>query len=210
VAPDHHKAAWRERLLAARAAVPAEMRAAEAAALAGWVRSLRGTVCAYWPVGTEPGSASSEPGSVNAGPASMRCGAGAPEMLSALVEAGCRVLLPVVPSGGPGRLDWAVFVDVHAMARGRFALAEPAGPRLGVDAIREADTVLVPALAVDRRGVRLGRGGGYYDRSLTFARAETPLVAVVRDEELVAALPAEPHDVRMHAALTPAGGFHDL
>ena len=180
------KPAWRAHLRAARAAVPPSVRAAEASALSRWVRSLRGTVCAYWPVGTEPGSVA---------------------MLSALVEVGCRVLLPVVPSGGPGPLEWALFSDVDAMAVGRFGLVEPAGRRLGVDAIGQASTVLVPALAVDRRGVRLGRGGGYYDRSLTLTRAGTELVAVVRDEEVVERLPAEPHDVRMTAALTPTGGF---
>ena len=70
--------------------------------------------------------------------------------------------------------------------------------------------VLVPALAVDRRGVRLGRGAGFYDRSLTLARPDTPLIAVVRDDELLDRLPAEPHDVRMTHALTPQKGLVDL
>ena len=45
--------------------------------------------------------------------------------------------------------------------------------------------VLVPALAVDLRGVRLGRGGGWYDRSLPLARSRTALLGLVRDEEVV-------------------------
>ncbi len=77
------------------------------------------------------------------------------------------------------------------------------GPLLGVDAVAGCDVVLVPALAVDRRGVRLGRGGGSYDRALR--RAGGLVVALLHDGELVAALPAEPHDVRVHAVATPGG-----
>ena len=69
-----------------------------------------------------------------------------------------------------------------------------------------ASAVLVPALAVDRRGVRLGRGGGYYDRSLALCRPGTRLIAVVRDDEIVEELPSEAHDVRMTHALTPRQG----
>jgi 5-formyltetrahydrofolate cyclo-ligase len=70
--------------------------------------------------------------------------------------------------------------------------------------------VFVPALAVDRAGVRLGRGAGFYDRTLPLARAATRLVAVVRDDELVDQIPAEPHDVPMTHALTPRRGLVEL
>lgn len=63
--------------------------------------------------------------------------------------------------------------------------------------------VFVPALAIDRRGARLGRGRGFYDRSLPGRDPHARLIAVVRDDELVRELPAEPHDVPMtdaHAA----------
>ena len=73
-----------------------------------------------------------------------------------------------------------------------------------------AAVVLVPALAVDRHGVRLGRGAGFYDRTLSLADPSAALVAVVRDDELVAHLPAEPHDVRMTHALTPGAGLTPL
>ena len=81
--------------------------------------------------------------------------------------------------------------------------ASPAEPWLPADAIATASGGLVPALAVDRDGVRLGRGAGFYDRSLPLADPTARLVAVVRDDELVDRLPAEPHDVRMTHALTP-------
>ena len=180
----YSKRAWRSRLLAARRLVPSAQHAAEATALAAALGSLSGDpVCCYLPVGTEPGS---------------------PAMLDAL--SGRRVLLPVVIGAAP--LDWAVYEG--SLADGPYGLREPTGARLGPTAIAQAELILIPALAVDRHGTRLGRGGGHYDRSLPLINPGTPLVAVVRDDELVAELPAEPHDVRMTAALTPTGGYQPL
>ncbi len=70
--------------------------------------------------------------------------------------------------------------------------------------------VAVPAVAVARNGVRLGRGGGYYDRALAHARAGATVVALVFDDELVDDLPAEPHDRRVTAVVTPSGGWQAL
>lgn len=108
------------------------------------------------------------------------------------------VLLPVTPPE-PGPLDWAWSGE---LAPGPFGLLEPAGPRLGADALAGVSTVLLPALGCSRAGVRLGRGAGYYDRSL---RPGPRLIAVVYDHELVEFLPSEPTDVPVHAALTPSG-----
>lgn len=183
--PDATKPALRRRLLTARRAVPTEVREAEAAALAAVaLPGVPGTVCAYWPVGSEPGS---------------------PTLLDGLLRRGCRVLLPVVDAPGP--LDWAEYIGAGSLRAGPLGLREPTGPRLGCTAIAEAALVLVPALAVDHNGVRLGRGGGHYDRTLPLAVPGTPLVAVVRDDEVLAWLPAEPHDVLVSAALTPGGGL---
>ncbi|MDX6199009.1 MAG: 5-formyltetrahydrofolate cyclo-ligase [Actinomycetota bacterium] len=113
----------------------------------------------------------------------------------------CRdVLLPVVLADGD--LDWAAGPGGERTARG---LVEPTGPRLGVTAIAGCDVVLVPALAVDAAGHRLGRGGGSYDRALRRATGLT--IAVLYDGELVDALPAEPHDVPVRAVVTPASGL---
>ncbi|TDB95060.1 5-formyltetrahydrofolate cyclo-ligase, partial [Micromonospora fluostatini] len=87
---------------------------------------------------------------------------------------------------------------------------EPAGPRLGVTAIAGADLVVVPALAVDRRGLRLGRGGGSYDRALARVPATVPTVALLHDGELVGSLPAQPHDRPVRAVVTPASGVIEL
>lgn len=184
----YSKREWRARLLAARRLVPSAQHAAEGVALAALVKDLAGDpVCCYLPVGTEPGSL---------------------DLVTALAAQGRQVLLPVVV--GPAPLDWARYAGPESLAPGPYGLREPAGPRLGADAIGRASLVLVPALAVDRAGHRLGRGGGHYDRSLPLARSGVPLVAVVRDEELVPDLPAEPHDVPMTAALTPIGGYQQL
>jgi 5-formyltetrahydrofolate cyclo-ligase len=92
----------------------------------------------------------------------------------------------------------------------RWGLLEPPQPWLPQSALAEADLVLLPALAVDRRGVRLGRGRGFYDRSLPARDPQAPLVAMVRDAELVDELPSEPHDVPMTHALTPQRGLITL
>jgi 5-formyltetrahydrofolate cyclo-ligase len=100
-------------------------------------------------------------------------------------------------------LDWAVYDGT--LAPGRRGLPEPVGTRLGVDAIATCDVVLVPALAVDRDGYRLGKGGGSYDRAL--ARATGLTVALVHDGEVVESLPREAHDVPVHAVATLTGGL---
>jgi 5-formyltetrahydrofolate cyclo-ligase len=120
-------------------------------------------------------------------------------MVEALRAHGLRVLLPVVAGEA---LDWAVYDG--RLRVGAFGLREPEGPLLGAAAVGSAALVLVPALAVDHSGVRLGQGGGYYDRALGLCTG--PVVAVVRDEEFVPSLPSEPHDVRVDAVLTPGRG----
>lgn len=184
------KQEWRRRLTAARRARPAEIRATRAAALTVAVGrlavGLSGPVCVYLPVGAEPGS---------------------PAMVDALRDAGHEVLLPVVPAAA-GPLDWARFDGRHAP--GPLGLREPTGPRLGPSAIGRAALVLVPALAADRHGRRLGRGGGYYDRTLPLAAPGTPLVVIIDDEELVDEVPAEPHDQLVTAALLPGAGLTPL
>lgn len=182
---DSEKDSWRKRLVKARAELSSEVRAAEAQALADAVSAVgwpAATVCAYVPVGTEPGSVA---------------------LLDALRAAGRRVLLPIVTGREP--LDWGVYFGADSLVPGPYGLREPSGLRLGRGAVANADAVLIPALAVDRQGVRLGRGAGHYDRSLGAVTA--PRIAIVRDEEYVDRLPAEPHDVLMTAVLTPSGGF---
>jgi 5-formyltetrahydrofolate cyclo-ligase len=112
------------------------------------------------------------------------------------------VLLPVVL---PDRdLDWAV--DDGTRAAGALAgVLEPGGPRLGPAAVADADVVVVPALAVDTGGRRLGQGGGSYDRALARVGAGALVVALLHDEELLDGeqVPVSAHDVPVHAVVTP-------
>jgi 5-formyltetrahydrofolate cyclo-ligase len=183
------KTALREQYLARRAARPAAERAAASAAVAAaLLRGLAGVraFAAYAPEETEPGHG---------------------RLPAAYTQLGARVLLPVVPPEGR-ELAWAV--DTGRLAPGRFGLLEPVGPRLGATAIGTVDIVVVPALGVARDGVRLGRGGGYYDRALRHARPDAVVVALVFDDEFVDELPVEPHDRRVNAVVTPSGGWQAL
>lgn len=192
--PTPSKAELRARILSARRAATAAEHDADAEALTAHLPALVAvgqTVCAYVPVGSEPGSIA---------------------MLDALSALGVRVLLPVArhdPAAVPLPLTWGEY-RFEALVEARYGLLEPAPPWLPADAVATAALVLVPALAVDRTGTRLGRGAGFYDRTLTLADPAARLAAVVRDDELVDRLPAERHDVRMTHALTPRGGLTAL
>lgn len=183
------KATLRAELLAARRAVTEDARRAESGRLCGHLADAVGgarVVAAYVPIGAEPGS---------------------PDLLDTLARLVPTVLLPVTRVGADGDhlpLRWGSY-QPGRLVPGRFGLREPAEPSLPPTALADAQVVLVPALAVDRHGARLGRGGGFYDRSLPLCAAGTRLVAVVRDSEVLETVPAEPHDVRMTHALTPGG-----
>ena len=123
----------------------------------------------------------------------LRTEPGSTELLTGLVARGVRVLVPVLLPDND--LDWTPWPAT--------------GPALGVDAIGEADAVLVPALAVARDGTRLGRGGGSYDRALGRARPGVPMAALLFDGELLDELPREPWDVAVTAAVLP-GSWQDV
>jgi len=178
------KLALRDQLLAARRRIPVLALGAAARATAEHLLATEevrraATVAAYVSVGSEPGT----------GP-----------LLDALLAAGRRVVLPVLLPNDD--LDWAAHTgDLLPARRG---LLEPPGPRLGPDAVATADVVLVPALAVDRTGMRLGKGGGSYDRALARVPVGTFTCALLHEGELVDRVPAAPHDRPVVAAATPA------
>lgn len=85
-----------------------------------------------------------------------------------------------------------------------FGMQEPP-PSAARVAEDEIDLVLVPGLAFDRYGTRLGRGGGYYDAWLARLAPGTPLVGVAHPRLVVARLPTEAHDVTLTHLLLPDG-----
>ena len=187
------KTTLRTRLAAARAGLSEESRAAAARALRDSVLTLpeaemAGTVAAYVSIGDEPGTHG---------------------LLFALWKRGTYVLVPKLLAGGD--LDWASYEGPDSLRPGRYGLLEPVETPRGPAAVRGADLIIVPALAVaSPTGIRLGRGGGSYDRVLSRVDPGILTIAAVYDDELVESLPAEPHDRPVRAVVTPSRGITRL
>lgn len=208
------KTALRRRLRAARTRLDAAEQARRADQLTAVLEShIRPTavVAAYRPMTGEP----------DVGP-----------FLTAHLARGGTVLLPRVVPGPARRLEWIPWTPESAMRRSRqFPLDEPAGEPTALEVPRDVDVMLVPALAVGRDGVRLGQGGGYYDRLLgpgpeaaehgadSAPEGAEPertgpesavgpeRIAVVHPEELLDAgtVPTEAHDLRVTCVVTEQG-----
>jgi 5-formyltetrahydrofolate cyclo-ligase len=181
------KQALRAAVLARRRTLTVQHLARDAEALAEVVLGLLGdtrTVGAYVSVGTEPGT----------GP-----------LLAALDARGVETLLPLLR--GDGDLDWARYTGPAGLAAAPRGLVEPLAPPLGVQAVGRAQLLVVPALAVDRRGYRLGRGGGSYDRVLArLVGRDVRVVALLHEGELLdLPVPREPHDRPVHAVALASG-----
>ncbi|GII81359.1 5-formyltetrahydrofolate cyclo-ligase [Sphaerisporangium rufum] len=180
------KAELRRSIISARAGLPDQSGSASAIRETlldrPWVQ-MAGLVACYWSMGTEPATHG---------------------LVFALWKHGATVLLPVLRPDLD--LDWAVYDGPDSLAPGPRGHLEPVDTRRGVDAIRTAALVIVPALAVDRvTGVRLGRGGGSYDRALARVGPNVPTVALLHEGELVEGVPAEPHDRPVAMAALPSG-----
>ncbi|RFS84581.1 5-formyltetrahydrofolate cyclo-ligase [Actinomadura spongiicola] len=183
------KARLRADLLARRAAMPPEDRAAAGRSIRDALLTvpeveMAGTLAAYVSIGTEPDTRG---------------------LLFALWKRGTYVLLPrLLPDGD---LDWASYEGPDSLVPGPRGCLEPSEPPRGPDAVASADVVLTPAVAVDRTGMRLGRGGGSFDRALARVGPAILTVAPLYETELLPTLPSEPHDQRVRAVVTPSEGF---
>ena len=201
------KAQWRSRLLARRRAVAADVRARAALELLRQAMPLPDLQPPAAP-STRGGGQSPTPGGLRptmAAYVSMGTEIPMRPLLQELMTRGFRVLVPRLGSG----LDvgWSVLDSLTGLrTHGAHRPQEPATPVLGPRALHEAGVMIVPALAVDRHGRRLGRGGGWYDRALPYRRPGAPVIAVCWPWEFVTAdLPVGSHDVPVTAALTPDG-----
>ncbi|MGO4384305.1 5-formyltetrahydrofolate cyclo-ligase [Specibacter sp. RAF43] len=189
------KAEWRARLRAARLLIDDAGRHLAAAGLASaglaWLREMSGgmpatTICAYVSGRAEPPTA---------------------PLLGALAGAGHTVLVPVCEPGH--QLSWTPWTPGVAMARSALApVQEPVGPRYRFAELGAVHGLILPALAIDAAGVRLGQGGGYYDRFLAaVGEGAVPTAGVVYEAEAVPAgeLPHDVLDRRVQYILTPGG-----
>lgn len=191
--PDPAKGTIRSRLLAARRACAPELRArwsaAACEALLGRIGQAR-VVAAYASFGTEPDTT---------------------PLLATLLERGVRVLLPILENDM--NLSWGPYSGPDSLVR----RIPPGGTRpspipepttaLGRDAVLAAEWIVVPALAVSPAGVRMGRGGGSYDRVLagieaSGGAARPRIAALLYPGEMDVDLPVEPHDRPVDMAVT--------
>jgi 5-formyltetrahydrofolate cyclo-ligase len=183
------KTLLRKELLTARATLSDADRKSAGSALRDLMFDLpevgmAGTIAAYLSVGTEPQTSA---------------------LVYGLWKRGSYVLLPLLREDND--LDWASYEGPESLVPGPRGLLEPAEPPRGVAAITSADFVIVPALAVGRDGLRLGRGGGSYDRALARVGPAVPTLALLYEGELLDEVPAGPHDQRVRAVAQPGQGI---
>jgi 5-formyltetrahydrofolate cyclo-ligase len=126
---------------------------------------------------------------------------GTREFIAAAVARGIRVLLPITRADG--LLDWAVAEQEGATAEGLFGMPEPVGELLSPDAVNDVDLLVIPAAAVDRSGMRLGWGRGYFDKTIGSMEKCPPVYAVIFDSELLDEVPSEVHDQPVTGVVTP-------
>ena len=186
---DIDKGTLRRRQVAARTAMPDSIRNESGRLIRDHVLEMpqvtsAGTIAAYYSVGTEPDTR---------------------RLIFALWKRGSYVVLPVLLPDGD--LDWASYEGPESLAPGPRGVLQPVEPVRGTGTVARADVVLVPALAVDVRGRRLGRGGGSYDRALARVGPQVPTIALLYDSELLPSVPAEEHDQAVRAVARPEQGI---
>jgi len=172
----------RRRGLPEQARRQAALAAARNARALPWLRRARHLAC-YWPAD----------GELDPRP-----------LVERLLTPGKVAYLPVVRPDG--RLWFAPWRAGVAWRLNRYGIPEPCGQAVPARAL---DLILLPLVAFDVRGYRLGMGGGYYDRTLAFLRHRLRhrprLVGLAYSWQEVASLPAEPWDVPLDAVVTEAG-----
>ena len=177
------KRALRERLITVRAGLPPAAREAASRAIAERLANLPAwrnarTVALHAPLGAEVDTA---------------------ELVRLAQAAGMRVVWPRISRTGPA-LEFACCAVSELVPGPARALEPPASaPSVPLDAI---DLIVVPGVAFDALGGRLGRGRGHYDATLALLRPGTARVGLCFDEQVVDQVPTEPHDVPLDVVVT--------
>jgi 5-formyltetrahydrofolate cyclo-ligase len=182
----HQKRALRAELRERRRTMTATERESSAAALTSQLESLTRElgvdyVAAYLSRPNEPGTR---------------------DFLAWACDRGIRVILPV--SRDDGLLDWAPYDGSDEM-EDIAGMPSPTTELLSPMAIDNVGLILVPAATVDRTGMRMGWGQGYFDKMLGSMEKCPPVYAVIFDDELVERVPSEVHDKRVDGVVTPSG-----
>lgn len=115
------------------------------------------------------------------------------------------VLLPVLTDGQGSWLPepaWAAYAGPDALREGRSRILEPTGPRLAGDALAGVDLLVVPGLAADGAGNRVGRGGGWYDRARA-AHPDLETWLLLNSDEVLEVVPTDTWDLRVDLLVTP-------
>jgi 5-formyltetrahydrofolate cyclo-ligase len=127
---------------------------------------------------------------------------------TAILRADLRVkgVIVLIPRVAGESLEWCVDDDQFPLMESRWGIVEPTGPAVGSGAapLLASSAIVVPALAIDASGFRLGQGGGFYDRALAeLGSTDRPImVGVIYDDEFIEAVPRETHDIQVDVIVT--------
>ena len=181
---DNEKRALRAEIRERRRITPSAERAKATAAVTEHLKQLAGgihSMAAYLSTPEEPNTR---------------------DFLSWACDNGIKVLIPY--SREDGLLDWAPY-DGKDEGEDVQGMPVPTTNLLGPIAINDVDLIVVPAACVDRSGMRMGWGRGYFDKTLGSMENCPPVYAVIFDHELVDTVPSERHDQRVDGVVTPSG-----
>jgi len=184
------KATLRKAIQFRRDTRPIEQRERDDAARLAIMQSALGarmpdTVAAYLSAGSEPATL---------------------QLVAWLAAHRVRVLLPVLSHPVGGRLErpaWAPYEGPDGLWGGAYGILEPTGDPLPSEQLPEAELIIVPGLAANTQGDRLGRGGGWYDRALVHASQSAPIWVLLNSDEVLDIIPVQEWDRRVDVLVTP-------
>lgn len=117
----------------------------------------------------------------------------------------------VVPYCVEGELELFLLENMEELALGMYKILEPKVELRNIPAkkvdVRELDLIMVPGVAFDRSGARMGHGFGYYDKLLEHARPDAPLVALAFECQLFPKIPTQEHDIFMDKIITETATY---